>query len=220
MNGRSVVRRYWIGCVVPAMPAVLCLAMAGTAYGQAARPSSGRLMKLDKDAFKAVVEEELTNQRPKGAGDKDLVLVDRATLRQVLQERFKQDEATPEMRAAQDRAAMLNSLTLTLQSQLELYKLQHRDQPPTLAQMQEGMSVLLKRTDEKGEVSEVGRFGPYLVEAATNPLTGSAKVVPAGKPELNAGWTYDEGSGKVRPIVPKAFPDRKSLPEGEFEIAE
>jgi hypothetical protein len=65
------------------------------------------------------------------------------------------------------------SILQTLRSQIELYKLQHRDLPPDLAL---GWSQLTNRTDDAGKVLEKAPFGPYVRRDPVNPLTGGTKI--------------------------------------------
>src|SRR5579862_1354118 len=81
-----------------------------------------------------------------------------------------------------------NSVQSTLQtarSQIELFKIQHGDTPPTTL-----WTIMLGRssTAETGSAAATGtNFGPYLQQAPTNPLKGSTTVGAAGS---GAGWVY------------------------------
>jgi hypothetical protein len=116
----------------------------------------------------------------------------------------------------------------TLRSQLALYALQHRDQMPTLAQLQANWGVLLNRTANDGSLAPAALanqagsrnsypFGPYLQAAPVNPLTNSSKVVAAGNASLDAGWTYDETTGKIWAVSP-ADTEEVRLSNGAFEV--
>jgi general secretion pathway protein G len=78
------------------------------------------------------------------------------------------------------RKSSLTSQLQTLRSQVELYKLQHRDQYPTSDGTLSGdwdWDMLTTRTDENGVAyvdgtSTSGPFGPYLQSAPKNSLSG------------------------------------------------
>jgi len=89
--------------------------------------------------------------------------------------------------------AKLNSLMSNLQSmrsQIELYKVQHNDNPPSLANFTAQMTG---KTNMDGTVSDTGEFGPYLQRIPNNPFTGSNTVVASG----DGDWGYDEDTGKI-----------------------
>ena len=91
-----------------------------------------------------------------------------------------------------------SSLLQTLRSQLELYKLQHRDTAPTLAQF---WDVMTQRTDESGSTTPAAgadTFGPYLQNRSVNPLTNSDTV--AATASATTGWVYDAASGTIRGV--------------------
>jgi hypothetical protein len=124
--------------------------------------------------------------------------------------------------------ANATSQAQTLRSQLALYALQHQDRMPTLAQLQANWGVLLNRTANDGSLAPQGAgntpgsrsaypFGPYLQVAPVNPLTGSSKVVAAGKATTEAGWTYDEATGKIWAVSP-ADTEEVQLSNGAFEV--
>jgi hypothetical protein len=111
--------------------------------------------------------------------------------------------------AKSDAAAVASArlMTQTLRSQLALYKLQHNDENPTLAQLQNNWSVLLQQTNARGSVM-IGngpgsqRYGPYLQSAPVNPLNGQTGVCPLAAPHAGAGWAYDETTGQILPVAP------------------
>ena len=88
-------------------------------------------------------------------------------------------------------------------SLLVLYKMQHTEHVPALALMAD-WTALLEGTYADGHTGPNGGFGPYLWEVLVNPLTAASKVVAAGEAARGAGWTYDEGSGKLRAVIPAA----------------
>lgn len=122
------------------------------------------------------------------------------------------------------RKSSLTSQLQTLRSQVELYKLQHRDQWPTddgtLAGAWE-WDRLTQKTDEDGTASATGLFGPYLQSAPKNSLNGKSGmyihntevafgaafpgdpdtdgwvITPSGKifaASKLGGYVYDEGN--------------------------
>ena len=112
------------------------------------------------------------------------------------------------------RKSSLTSQLQTVRSQVELYKLQHRDQYPTdLKTLASGAvwdwEQMTTRTDEDGDpwtgaLGQVGPFGPYLQAPPKNPLTGhtAMKVITgeleAGEahPFTTHGWVIT-GTGKI-----------------------
>ena len=105
-------------------------------------------------------------------------------------------QAVARVRAAASTANMLRI-------QIALYKLQHNDNTPTLAQVGDGFKFLTLQTDVNGNPSTADNsYGPYMKQPVVNPVTGKSRVVPAGKPDLNAGWTYDPRTGSVKAVLP------------------
>jgi general secretion pathway protein G len=101
--------------------------------------------------------------------------------------------------ASQDaRKNSLTSQLQTIRSQVELYKLQHRDKLPDVTT---DWSLLTQKTDEDGNIDPAGKFGPYLQQDPSNPIYGDAtlasKVVngdgTAGS--TTSGWIYDYNGG-------------------------
>ena len=108
------------------------------------------------------------------------------------------------------RKSNMTSQLQTLRSQVELYKLQHRDQPPDLS---ENWDVMLKCTDDAGNVKttdpanvpdETFKFGPYMQAAPVNPLTGSSTGVAGettlGTPTTSTGWIYNSQTGELKGV--------------------
>jgi general secretion pathway protein G len=83
------------------------------------------------------------------------------------------------------RKSSLTSQLQTLRSQVELYKLQHRDEWPTADGTLAGAwewDRLTARTDEDGEAyvegtSTTGPFGPYLQAKPKNSLSGRSDML-------------------------------------------
>ena len=95
------------------------------------------------------------------------------------------------------RKSNMRSQLQSLRSQLELYKLQHRDTPPTLANFWTAMTTA---TEEDGTAPEAGddTFGPYLQNQSVNPLTGSSTVAAAAA--AGVGWVYNETTGLINGV--------------------
>jgi len=97
--------------------------------------------------------------------------------------------------ASQDaRESSLVSQLQTLRSQVELYKLQHRDELPDLVT---DWTPFTSRTDADHTVSATGEFGPYMQAAPTNPLNGFTAVVNGIQTATptDAGFIYDYAAG-------------------------
>ncbi|MHC4758246.1 MAG: type II secretion system protein [Planctomycetota bacterium] len=108
--------------------------------------------------------------------------------------------------------AMTSSLKSDLQmlrSQIELYKVQHKDSPPTLANFQAQMTGL---TDVDGAAAPVGAVagdpgikGPYMQKIPVNPFNevlaadGFSGAVSGDGTTGNDGgsWEYDETEGDI-----------------------
>ena len=95
------------------------------------------------------------------------------------------------------RKSNMRSQLQTLRSQLELYKLNHRDTAPTLAGF---WTALTTATEEDGTAPEAGddTFGPYLQNRSENPLTGSDSVAAAAG--AGVGWVYNETTGLINGV--------------------
>lgn len=93
--------------------------------------------------------------------------------------------------------AKLNSLMSNLQSmrsQIELYKVQHNDNPPSLEDFEAQMTG---KTDINGDAAteaSTTTFGPYLQRIPNNPFTGSNTVTSA---TTGGDWGYDADTGKI-----------------------
>ena len=111
--------------------------------------------------------------------------------------------------ASQDaRKSSLTSQLQTLRSQIELYKLQHKDNLPNILTAGGTWDYLTKKTDEDGTVDDGGAgpfpFGPYLQAPPSNPLNGLTNVVDGDGTAAaggECGFIYDYsagvGTGKV-----------------------
>lgn len=81
---------------------------------------------------------------------------------------------------------------------IETYKIQHEDRSPTL--LVDQWAKMTTRTNISGGApSGTDRvFGPYVIEAPINPLTGSSTVVALGTaPATTTGWYFDPATGRL-----------------------
>ncbi len=96
-----------------------------------------------------------------------------------------------------------NSLRSDLQSmrsQIELYKCQHNDVPPTLANFNDQMvycSTIAGLTNTSKQRDTTYVYGPYLERVPENPFTGYATLVAAQGTADAAGWVYNELTGEI-----------------------
>jgi general secretion pathway protein G len=93
--------------------------------------------------------------------------------------------------ASQDaRHSSVASTLQTLRSQLELFKVQHNDKPPTTAAIANWELLLAtSSTTETSVTNPSGTFfGPYLQSLPVNPINGHAGVASA--PSTTVGWVY------------------------------
>lgn len=107
------------------------------------------------------------------------------------------------------RQSNVRSQLQTLRSQIELYKLQHKDVPPALDTT--GWSVFTSYTDIDGATNatrdEANGFiyGPYYQTAPINPLSNSSTVADAAGDDV--GWVYDVATGRVQAMAGKLTAD-------------
>jgi len=97
--------------------------------------------------------------------------------------------------------AKLSSLCCDLQtqrSQIELYKIQHNDNPPTLANF---INQMTKYTDVAGVVQGAagpGVYGPYMQKVPLNQFNDDDTVQNDGTVGNDSGgWEYDETTGAI-----------------------
>jgi general secretion pathway protein G len=95
------------------------------------------------------------------------------------------------------RKSSLVSQLQTLRSQVELYKLQHRDRFP-LSDLDDVTSdwdwdQLTTKTDEDGAAG--GIYGPYLQSPSVNPLTNGSNVISVADDATALGTTGSVGNG-------------------------
>ena len=156
--------------------------------------------------------------------------IDRETVRQLVKEELKAEfaEMAARRQAAarrkadlEDKAGALRSTVLTLRSQLEQYKLQHRGHAPSLPQLADDWAPLTQRTDGSGKPAAQGAstFGPYMQAPPMNPLNGKYKVtaknaaVPA-----DSGFVYDEAACKVWAVVPQNLEEQVKGVLGDYYV--
>jgi hypothetical protein len=127
--------------------------------------------------------------------------------------------ADPSPPSLPSRAAALVSLLHTVRAQLALYRLQHNDRNPTFAQLQNKWAALTQATNSDGTLAggTVHVFGPYMQSAPVNPLTNRSALSPAGLPNNQCGWTYDERTGRVKAFVPMGHPGGELLADAYVE---
>ncbi len=101
------------------------------------------------------------------------------------------------------QSALLESLH-TLQTQIDVYKLQHRGRPPVLHNG--SLPQLYRSTDAHGQIGPAGKkfpLGPYLRGGIPlNPMTERSIVTPVDTfpptaPSGNGGWLYHQPTGQI-----------------------
>ena len=101
------------------------------------------------------------------------------------------------------RKSNMRSQLQTLRSQIELYKLQHRDDAPPAATFWNHMTMyttddIADAPDNVAGTAAAPKFGPYMQDPAVNPLTGSSTIAAA--PGVAVGWVYDETTGELHGV--------------------
>ncbi len=116
--------------------------------------------------------------------------------------------------ASQDaRKSSLVSQLQTMRSQVELFKLQHRDTYPTSDGTLTGTwdwSLLIGKTNDDRTTTGTPKFGPYLQATPVNPINdasvgaaSSTMLVVATDPAYGAavtgpgGWVLSQSTGKI-----------------------
>ncbi len=100
-----------------------------------------------------------------------------------------------------DLAALAATLQM-VRTQLQYYKLQHKDTFPSLADWQEQM---LGKTKSSGRSWDGGSCGPYLLQVPVNPLDGSRNISPGQ--DGSGGWSYDQTTGEFSSNDPSVIED-------------
>jgi len=106
-----------------------------------------------------------------------------------------------DLKKQQDQS--LSSTLQTLRSQIELYKLQHRDELPDFRH--KGWGPLTGKTTADGSVTARGPYGPYLQSPPRNPLNNNTMIlIVRGAPNRDfryekndCGFIFDEQSGRL-----------------------
>jgi general secretion pathway protein G len=98
------------------------------------------------------------------------------------------------------RESNVRSQLQTLRSQIELYKLQHKDVAPLLITGGSAeWDVFLNYTDIDGDVAAAKDathiYGPYMNAAPVNPLSGFNKISATAVDD--GGWVYNETTGTI-----------------------
>lgn len=106
----------------------------------------------------------------------------------------------PQFTDASTQSKVSSSLTSlqTLRSQIQLYKIQHNDNPPSLAtfvaQMETFSDVAGTTAAAKNTATGI-IYGPYVQDVPTNPWSDSATLAAADAADV--GWVYNETTGDV-----------------------
>jgi general secretion pathway protein G len=102
------------------------------------------------------------------------------------------------------RKGNMKSQLQTLRSQIELFKLQHRDNAPPQATFWDFLTKY--STDDIGVAPDgvassaaLTKYGPYMQSASENPLTKSTSVEAA--PGTSVGWVYNENTGEIHGVA-------------------
>ena len=110
--------------------------------------------------------------------------------------------------------AKVNSLASNLQtmrSQISLYKIQHNDNPPTLALFSDAMTLCSGLTPAAAGDYVVRTatnktthpYGPYLKSVPNNPFVSGVVLVAAAE-GAGVHWVYDQVTGTVSAPAPYA----------------
>ena len=106
----------------------------------------------------------------------------------------------------------LNFSLHTMRSQVEMYKIQHLGNYPSLAKYVDQMTL---PTNISGGTTGDTPYGPYITdEVPKNPFTDNNTLVavavagekPAAIVAGGAGWQYDESNGAIWANNPEAYP--------------
>jgi general secretion pathway protein G len=96
------------------------------------------------------------------------------------------------------RARELRSAVQIVQGQIEMYRLQHDNQYPSLKQFAEQMTL---PTNARGQIATADtgslEFGPYLRCIPPNPYCGTSEIT--GERGGFDAWYYNERTGEFRP---------------------
>ena len=109
-----------------------------------------------------------------------------AALAALVVPRFGTASAQPDLTA-------LAATVQTVRTQLQHYKVQHKDAFPSFDDWSEQM---LGKTKQSGSGSSRGSCGPYLLQVPPNPLDGSNNISPTQ--DASGGWMYDQNTGQFK----------------------
>lgn len=91
----------------------------------------------------------------------------------------------------------------TMQTQIEMYRFQHNGNYPTVDKI---VAQLTAQTNISGDAGT--DFGPYMQEIPANPFNNSNTVVAGTGAAVvagDAGWQYDEATGRIFANNAEAF---------------
>ena len=88
------------------------------------------------------------------------------------------------------RTSSVQSTLQTIRSQIELFKLQHADTPPTSTAIAAWQLMLTTSTTTETNLTNPAgtNFGPYMQTPPTNPVNGQSAVGTAAA--TTVGWVY------------------------------
>ena len=97
------------------------------------------------------------------------------------------------------RTSSVQSTLQTIRSQIELFKIQHNDTPPTTTAITASWAIMLTNTTTGDTTATgTGTLGPYLQQAPVNPVTKTSTASPT---LTTVGWYYTtDASGKAYTI--------------------
>ena len=99
------------------------------------------------------------------------------------------------------QASSTQIILQTVRSQLELYRVQHNGDYPTLDV--DNWIALTGKTDQDGIANALGSFGPYLPTPPVNPFTNGSTI--------GTDWFYDKATGEFKAKLPTTIPDDKAI---------
>ena len=93
------------------------------------------------------------------------------------------------------RSSSVQSTLQTVRSQIELFKLQHSDTPPTATAITNWQLFLTTSTTTETNVTNPAgvAFGPYMQTAPVNPMNSQSAVGTAAA--TTVGWVYTNTAG-------------------------
>ena len=98
--------------------------------------------------------------------------------------------------STQSKTSSCQSSLQSLRSQIQLYKIQHNDNPPALATFEAQMTSY---SDASGATNAtktaVYQYGPYIQMVPFNPWNDSDTVAAADA--TGVGWVYNEATGAL-----------------------